>query len=182
MSQKEQDINWLREAFIAARDYSQDTNSQTGSKIVNPITNRDISFGANRIHYGFKDRYEGGGERILLGRPEKYRDLTHAERDGIYEANRKGISLIGATIYATWTPCVPCAELVLNNGIKRFVTHESTDRWYNEARKDQKGRNDWTESIEKAVSLLREGGVVYEVISEPIGGVEFLFDDFMRTP
>jgi len=179
---KRDDIDHLRKAFEYARDLSQDANSQTGAIIVDPKTNNLISFGANRMHHGLKGRYEGEGKRKLLGRPEKYTDLTHAERDSIYGANREGRSLVGKTIYATWTPCVPCAELVLNNGIKRFVTHECTDRWYNEARKDQEGRNDWTASIEKAVSLLRNGGVDYEVIGYPLGKVDFLFDDVKRSP
>jgi len=181
MNQKKVDQKWLRLAFSTANNLSQDTNSQTGAVIVNPLEDSLYSAGANRAHYGLKDRYEGTGNRVLFGRPEKYTDLTHAERDAIYVANRKGISLVGGTIYATWTPCKTCAELILNNGIKRFVTHEATNKGYNEARKDAKGRNDWTAAIEEAVHLLKKGDISYEVMNGPLENVEFLFNDSIRT-
>lgn len=177
--QKEKDINFLRDAFKFASKYSQDANSQTGAVIVSP-SGEIISKGANRAHYGMDERYEGSGERKILERPDKYEALTHAERDAVFCANREGRSLINSTLYATWTPCVECAEVILNNGIARFVTHESTHRWYTEARKDN-GRNDWTAGIEKALKLFKKGNIVYEMIDDPIGDVEFLFDDKIRN-
>lgn len=181
MNQKEIDVYWLREAFKFARDYSQDANSQTGTKIINPFDNSLISSGANRMHYGLEGRFEGDGKRIILGRPDKYTDLTHAERDAVFSANRLGIPLDGTTLYATWTPCKPCAEVIINNGIKRFVTHESTDRWYREARQDN-GRQDWTAAIKEATDFFAKANVEYVIIDEFLRGVEFLFDDKMRTP
>jgi dCMP deaminase len=36
-----------------------------------------------------------------------------------------GVSLEGATIYATHSPCVLCAKMLVNSRIKRFVTFGS---------------------------------------------------------
>lgn len=180
MIHKKEDIYFLSQAFRFARDFSQDANSQTGALIVNP-QKKIISKGTNRIHYGMKGRYEGKDEKIILMRPEKYIDLIHAERDSVYVGNRKGISLEGCTIYATWTPCEQCAEIILNNGIKRFVTHKLTNIWYNEARKNIKDRTNWTEPIEKALALFEKGQIQYKVIEEPLEGITFLFDDKIRT-
>ncbi|MBT3397953.1 hypothetical protein HOA55_05115 [archaeon] len=181
MSQRERDIYFLREAFKAARDLSQDANLQTGAVIVSPSL-EIISRGANRVHFGLNERYDGNEERVILERPEKYCDLTHAERDAAYVANRKGISLVGCTLYATWTPCEPCGEIAMNNGIARFVTHQSTTDWYNKDAGSVKNRTDWADSIVRAIEKLRRSGMEYECISDPIGGVEFIFEDKIRAP
>ena len=183
MNQKELDISFMREAFKSARDLSQDANTQTGGILVDQ-NNNIISRGASRIHFGLPERYEGrpGEERILLKRPEKYDDLIHSERDTIYGANRKGISLQGCTLYSTWALCDDCAKTTINNGIKRVVGHQSTTNWYNEARKNIQGRQDWEEGINKAINLLKKGKVKYELMTEHLGDVSILFDDKIRSP
>ncbi|NPE26693.1 hypothetical protein HNV12_01675 [Methanococcoides sp. SA1] len=181
MSQVARDTYFLREAFKSARDLSQDENTQTGAVIVSPSL-EIVSRGANRIHFGWDERYEGIGERILLGRDRKYDDLTHAERDAVYGANRAGIPLAGHTLYATWTPCDFCAEVAGNNDIPRFVVPQITTDWYNEARKDSEGRVNWDKGIKKAVGMLEKKGVDYVCLDIAIGGVEFLFDDKIRRP
>lgn len=46
---------------------------------------------------------------------------THAEQNAICQAARAGISIEGATIYCTMTPCFTCAKLLVTCGIKRIV-------------------------------------------------------------
>jgi dCMP deaminase len=46
---------------------------------------------------------------------------VHAEANVINFAARYGISLEGATIYTTDTPCVMCAGSIINTGIVRVV-------------------------------------------------------------
>ncbi len=181
ITQKERDIYFLREAFKVGNKFSQDYNTWTGSIIVNP-NYEIVSFGANRMHFGFKDRYEGEGERIFLGRPEKYPGLTHGETDCIFCANRKGISLVGCTQYGTWTSCEPCSGVMANNGIARFVTHQSTTDWYAETFKDEEGRVKWEKSIEAGKELLKKAGVQYDILTDPIGEVSIWFCDKLRWP
>lgn len=46
---------------------------------------------------------------------------VHAEQNAIVQAARLGILLEGATLYCTHQPCVICAKLIINAGIKRIV-------------------------------------------------------------
>lgn len=48
----------------------------------------------------------------------------HAEANAIAFAARKGLPTEGATLYATASPCLDCAKLLINAGIKRVVYHE----------------------------------------------------------
>lgn len=59
---------------------------------------------------------------------------THAEANAIAQAARFGISIDGATLYCTMFPCLDCAKLVINAGIKKIVctkdyqaSHDSKD-------------------------------------------------------
>ncbi|MCK5535519.1 MAG: hypothetical protein KAI79_01765, partial [Bacteroidales bacterium] len=45
----------------------------------------------------------------------------HAEANAILWAARKGYALEGATLYATFSPCVECSKLIAQAGIKRVV-------------------------------------------------------------
>ncbi len=46
---------------------------------------------------------------------------VHAEANAIAFAARHGIALLGSTLYTTLTPCVRCAQLVINAGIARVA-------------------------------------------------------------
>lgn len=46
---------------------------------------------------------------------------VHAEQNAIIQAAKLGISVDGATLYCTHQPCVICAKMIINAGIKRVV-------------------------------------------------------------
>lgn len=46
---------------------------------------------------------------------------AHAEQNALVQAAKLGISVDGATIYITHQPCIICAKLIINAGIKRAV-------------------------------------------------------------
>ena len=46
---------------------------------------------------------------------------THAEANAIAQAARHGVSVNGATVYCKMEPCLDCAKLLINSGIKRIV-------------------------------------------------------------
>lgn len=48
----------------------------------------------------------------------------HAEQNAIVQAAKIGISLNGATLYCTMTPCYTCAKLIINSGIIRVVAKQ----------------------------------------------------------
>jgi len=46
---------------------------------------------------------------------------VHAEAGAISYAARAGISLEGSSLYCTHCPCLDCAKLIINTGIKRVL-------------------------------------------------------------
>lgn len=64
-------------------------------------------------------------ERTRLGIPSGERHelcrALHAEQNAIIHAAKIGVSTEGATIYITLQPCVICAKMLVNAGIKRIV-------------------------------------------------------------
>lgn len=58
------------------------------------------------------------GERHELCR------ALHAEQNAIIQAATLGQSIEGASIYITHQPCVICAKMIINAGIKRIVVKE----------------------------------------------------------
>ena len=51
-------------------------------------------------------------------------DAAHAEQNAIIQAARYGANIDGATLYCTHQPCVICAKMIINAGIKRVVYKE----------------------------------------------------------
>lgn len=66
-------------------------------------------------HYLKAEYDENGNKKMHCIR------TTHAEQNAICQAARAGVSLEGATIYCTMTPCHTCAKLIISVGIKRVV-------------------------------------------------------------
>jgi dCMP deaminase len=85
-----------------------------------------LATGYNGAPAGFKDCLELGCLRDELGIPSGERQEVcrgiHAEQNVIIQATLHGVSLEGSTIYATHTPCVLCAKMLVNAKIKRFVS------------------------------------------------------------
>lgn len=46
---------------------------------------------------------------------------VHAEQNAIIQAAQHGVSIIGATLYCTTTPCNICAKMLINAGIIDIV-------------------------------------------------------------
>lgn len=46
---------------------------------------------------------------------------VHAEQNSIAHSASEGVNISGSTIYITNQPCVLCAKMIINSGIKRVV-------------------------------------------------------------
>jgi len=46
---------------------------------------------------------------------------VHAEANAIAYAARFGVALSGAALYTTYSPCLACAQIVINSGIDRVI-------------------------------------------------------------
>jgi dCMP deaminase len=85
-----------------------------------------LTTGYNGAPAGAKDCLELGCLRDEQGIPSGTRHeicrAIHAEQNVIIQAGLHGVSLQGATVYCTHTPCVLCAKMLVNARISRFVT------------------------------------------------------------
>ena len=46
---------------------------------------------------------------------------SHAEENAITQAAYHGIAVKGATIYCTLSPCLMCAKMIINSGIREVI-------------------------------------------------------------
>ena len=85
-----------------------------------------LSTGYNGAAAGLKDCLELGclrdGLNIKSGTRHEICRAIHAEQNVIIQAALHGITLTGATVYCTHSPCILCAKMLVNTRIKRFVT------------------------------------------------------------
>jgi len=85
-----------------------------------------LATGYNGAPAGLTDCLELGCLRDELRIPSGERHeicrAIHAEQNVIIQASLHGVSIEGATIYCTHTPCRLCAKMLVNARIKRFVS------------------------------------------------------------
>lgn len=86
--------------------------------------NRIISTGYNgapKDVVSCKDKNKCERENIESGTHAEFCKGVHAEQNAIIQCARLGISCENATLYCTHKPCVICAKIIINAGIKRIV-------------------------------------------------------------
>jgi dCMP deaminase len=70
----------------------------------------------------------GGCLREQMGVPSGERHelclALHAEQNAIVQAASLGQSINGATMYITHQPCMICAKMIINAGIKKIIVKE----------------------------------------------------------
>ena len=110
----ELDKRYLRMAKIWAEN-SYCTRRKVGALIVKD--KMIISDGYNGTPAGFENVCE-----LEDGTTKPY--VLHAEANAITKIARSGNSSEGATIYVTTSPCIECAKLIIQSGIKRVVYSE----------------------------------------------------------
>jgi len=89
---------------------------------------RIISTGYNGSPRGITNCNEGGCPRCNSDAPSGT-GLTecicsHAEENSIVQAAYHGISVKDSTLYTTFSPCLLCAKMIINAGIKEVVFQE----------------------------------------------------------
>lgn len=101
-------------------------NRKMGAVIVRD--KRILTTGYNGAPQGIKPCVERGEcLRRKLGIPSGTRAevcyAVHAEQNALIQAARMGVSVYGATMYVTYSPCIICARLLINAGIVRVIYH-----------------------------------------------------------
>lgn len=108
------DRRYMRMALIWAEN-SYCTRRQVGALIVK--NKMFISDGYNGTPAGFENVCE---DEHGLTKPY----VMHAEANAITKIARSNNSSEGATMYVTASPCIECAKLIIQSGIKRVVYAE----------------------------------------------------------
>lgn len=67
-------------------------------------------------------------ELVPQTRPEKYDWFEHAERNAIYQANRKGKSISGGIVYITGLPCKDCMRALLSCDVGQIIYGPTTSK------------------------------------------------------
>ncbi len=118
-----------------------------------------LSTGYNGAPAGAKDCLELGCLRDELKIPSGTRQeicrAIHAEQNMIIQAGLHGVSLEGATVYCTHTPCVLCAKMMVNARIARSVSFGK----YND---------------ESFIELFKEAGIKVDIREKPSAKITFL--------
>ncbi|MCL0094687.1 dCMP deaminase family protein [Dehalococcoidales bacterium] len=118
-----------------------------------------LATGYNGAPSGFKDCLELGCLRDEMNIPSGTRQEIcrgiHAEQNVIIQATLHGVSLEGSTIYATHTPCILCAKMLVNAKIKRFVSFgKYEDNMF--------------------INLFKEAGIEVEIKKRPSSRISYL--------
>lgn len=113
--QRQLDIRYIQMARIWAGN-SYCVRRQVGALIVKD--KMIISDGFNGTPSGFENICE---DEQGLTKPY----VLHAEANAITKVAKSGNSSDGATLYVTASPCIECAKLIIQCGIKRVVYCDS---------------------------------------------------------
>ncbi|MCQ2251104.1 MAG: dCMP deaminase family protein [Bacteroidales bacterium] len=112
--QEELDRRYLRMARIWAEN-SYCTRRQVGALLVKD--KMIISDGYNGTPAGFENVCE-----LEDGTTKPY--VLHAEANAITKVAKSSNNSLGATLYVTASPCMECAKLIIQSGIRRVVYSE----------------------------------------------------------
>ncbi len=120
---------------------------QVGATLV--LEKRILATGYNGAPKGMIHCTEIGCLRDKLGIPSGERQELcrglHAEMNALLQASSQGTSVEGATLYSTNHPCVLCAKMLINCGVKRIVALSDYPDWL-------------------AKEMLQEAGVKVEIV------------------
>lgn len=110
---------------------------------------RILATGYNGVPTGIKHCDQVGCLREQQGVPSGQRHEIcrglHAEQNAIIQAAKSGTNLDGSTLYCTTQPCVVCAKMIINTGIKEVVYTQPYDD-------------------ELSMSMLKEAGIKLRVL------------------
>jgi len=113
--------------FMAIADVVASRSSCVKRRVAAVIVKdkRIITTGYNGTPRGITNCNEGGCKRCLSLTPSGTGLdeclCSHAEENAIVQAAYHGVSLKGATLYTTFSPCVICTKMIINAGISEVV-------------------------------------------------------------
>lgn len=80
---------------------------------------------------------------------------VHAEQNAIAQAANQGICIQNATLYCTHSPCIICAKLIVNSGIKRVCAYNIY-------------------SDDSYLELFKESHIIFDILTRPNQSISIL--------
>lgn len=159
---------------------SKDPNTQIGACIVQDDS--PVAIGYNGFPRGCSDNEFPWAREGKHDYETKYPFVEHAERNAIYNAAKKGISLKGATIYLYsekgYYPCSECTRAIIQSGIKKIVMshaiNENTDKYNWTATKKM------LKSAEIKVIILKHGKYASSVTESLVKDMRLIGEKFIE--
>lgn len=74
----------------------------------------------------------------------------HAEQNAIIQAGVHGVAIDGGTLYCTHSPCIICAKMIVNAGLKRVVSC-----------------GEYPDNFNLVIELFQQAGVLFDRIARP---------------
>jgi dCMP deaminase len=137
------------------KNESHDPHRKVGVVIVNPPA-EVVAEGTNAPPRRLNIRPDESEAAISQDPAWKYFMLEHAERNAIFSARDRGISLVGTTMYGTLFPCADCARAIAAAGISRLVVSTADSDPVRDER--------WRDHYLYARTILEMGGVTVELV------------------
>jgi dCMP deaminase len=103
---------------IARAVASRSTCSRRSVGAIVAKDKRILATGYNGAPAGLRHCDHSGGGDLRDGHCAR---STHAEQNAIVQAAKYGTSIDGSTMYCTAQPCLTCAKLLVNAGVRRVV-------------------------------------------------------------
>ena len=158
---------YLRMAYQYAMSNSMDPRTKTAAVITNSSLDKVLGRGTNVVRPGLKLGVDYQLEHLRDSNWKK-ENMIHSEDNTIANAISAGNSLFGSVMYMFWVPCTPCANLVVDSGIKKYIAHrQMMDRTPER----------WVESCLKGVELMKNAGVSVLMYDGKLGGVAGRMND-----
>ncbi len=136
---------------------SKDPSIKVGAVICTE-DNEIISTGFNGMPRFINENIESRWKR-----PIKYFWIEHAERNAIYNAAKKGISLNGAKIFVKWLPCAECSRGIIQSGIKEIYIDKRSYGTFEKSGDIERDKM-WKENFEIAKEMLKEAEIEVYII------------------
>jgi dCMP deaminase len=134
MTQQEKDKYYMKVAQVTSEN-SKALRLKVGAVLVKD--DQIISDGFNGMPSGFDNTCEkficldkakcldSSTCSICLSKSLKTNpEVLHAESNAITKCAKYGYASLGSTLYVTHSPCIECAKLIIQAGIKRVVYRE----------------------------------------------------------
>lgn len=151
----------LRTVYKYAFENSMDPRTKTGAMVMDADLTTMLGIGTNVVRPGLvygKDY----SEENLRDSPWKAENMIHSEDNGTSNARKTREDLTGAAMYMFWVPCLPCANIVVDSGITKYIAHKQMI---------EKTPERWIESCIEGVDLMKKGGVEVFMYDGLLGGV-----------